>query len=128
VCTDVAARGLDIKGVSHVYNFDIPKESKAYIHRIGRTARAGKNGKAINILAPRDHDNFTRVLRDNDVKIVRQKTPYIEKVRIQRESRGRGMRRGYGGSRDSRGIGHRIHGSHRTNRSHRPHQSHRRHV
>ena len=46
VCTDVAARGLDIKGVSHVYNYDIPKTSKEYIHRIGRTGRAGKKGMA----------------------------------------------------------------------------------
>ncbi|PIN76507.1 ATP-dependent RNA helicase, partial [Candidatus Woesearchaeota archaeon CG10_big_fil_rev_8_21_14_0_10_47_5] len=51
VCTDVAARGLDIKGVSHIYNYDIPSESKQYIHRIGRTARAGKEGKAISILS-----------------------------------------------------------------------------
>jgi len=82
VCTDVAARGLDIKGVSHVYNYDIPKESKQYIHRIGRTARAGKEGIAINILAHRDHDNFSRVLRDNDVEISKETTPNIERAVI----------------------------------------------
>ncbi|MFH1332091.1 MAG: DEAD/DEAH box helicase, partial [archaeon] len=79
VCTDVAARGLDIKGISHVYNYDIPKEGKDYIHRIGRTARAGDEGKAISILAERDHDNFSRVLREVDVKIVKEQTPYIER-------------------------------------------------
>jgi ATP-dependent RNA helicase DeaD len=89
VCTDVAARGLDIKGVTHVYNYDIPKESKQYIHRIGRTARAGEEGKAVNILAHRDHDNFTRVLKDNDVKITREHTPYVQRVRIDTGSRGR---------------------------------------
>jgi len=47
VASDVAARGLDIKNVSHIINYDIPKTSKEYIHRIGRTARAGKEGKAI---------------------------------------------------------------------------------
>ena len=82
VCTDVAARGLDIPGVSHVYNFDIPKESKQYIHRIGRTARAGKEGKAINLLSQRDFENFDRVLRDNDVKIAREEPPHVEKIMI----------------------------------------------
>ena len=48
VCTDVAARGLDIKNISHVYNYDIPKTSTEYIHRIGRTARAGKEGIAVS--------------------------------------------------------------------------------
>ncbi|PNX49954.1 MAG: helicase SNF2, partial [Thermoplasmata archaeon M8B2D] len=47
VATDVAARGLDIKDVSHVYNYDVPKTPKEYIHRIGRTARAGENGNAV---------------------------------------------------------------------------------
>ncbi len=83
VCTDVAARGLDIPHVSHVYNYDIPNDSKEYIHRIGRTARAGKEGKAINILGPRDHDNFGRVLRDNDVSVPRMKTPYLKKLDLQ---------------------------------------------
>src|SRR3990167_6922217 len=61
VCTDIAARGLDIKGISHVYNYDIPKTSQDYIHRIGRTARAGKDGIAISILADSDYDNFNQV-------------------------------------------------------------------
>lgn len=82
VCTDVASRGLDIKGVTHVYNYDIPKESNQYIHRIGRTARAGKEGKAINLLSDRDYDNFSRVLRDNDVKVKKLELPHIEKVMI----------------------------------------------
>jgi len=80
VCSDVASRGLDIKGVSHVYNYDIPKDSNQYVHRIGRTARAGKEGKAINILAPRDHDNFSRVLRDNSVQIPKEPTPPTERA------------------------------------------------
>ncbi len=80
VCSDVASRGLDIKGVSHVYNYDIPKDSNQYVHRIGRTARAGNEGKAINILAPRDHDNFSRVLRDNSVQIPKEQTPPTERA------------------------------------------------
>jgi ATP-dependent RNA helicase DeaD len=78
VCTDVAARGLDIKAVSHVYNFDIPNESKQYVHRIGRTARAGEEGIAINLLSERDHQNFGAVLRDNGVKIEKIDRPKVE--------------------------------------------------
>ncbi len=82
VCTDVAARGLDIKGVSHVYNYDIPKTSNDYIHRIGRTARAGKEGIAVNILSDRDYENFSSVLKDDSLKIAEEKVPEIEQVRI----------------------------------------------
>ena len=52
VATDVAARGIDIPGVSHVYNFDLPNVPESYVHRIGRTARAGKNGEAVAFCAP----------------------------------------------------------------------------
>ncbi len=82
VCTDVAARGLDIEGVSHVYNYDIPRESKQYIHRIGRTARAGAEGKAINILSRNDYDNFSAVLKENDVDIREETLPAFERVAI----------------------------------------------
>ncbi len=100
VCTDVAARGLDIKGVSHVYNYDSPNDSKEYVHRIGRTARAGEKGKVINLISSRDHENFSRVLRDNDVKVEKQETPEVKKLKLllpQREKRGsfRGQRRNY---------------------------------
>ncbi|MCX9012998.1 MAG: DEAD/DEAH box helicase [Candidatus Methanoperedens sp.] len=89
VCTDVAARGLDISGVSHVYNYDIPRESKQYIHRVGRTARAGAEGKAINILSMKDYDNFSNVLRDNDVEITEEAMPVMEKAEM-RKPEGRG--------------------------------------
>lgn len=52
VATDVAARGIDIPGVTHVYNFDLPEVAEAYVHRIGRTARAGKDGRAVTLCAP----------------------------------------------------------------------------
>lgn len=54
VATDVAARGLDITGVSHIYNFDIPQDPEGYVHRIGRTGRAGKTGAAITFVTPRE--------------------------------------------------------------------------
>jgi superfamily II DNA/RNA helicase len=54
VCSDVAARGLDIKGLSHVFNFDVPTHAEDYIHRIGRTGRAGLSGRAFMLVAPED--------------------------------------------------------------------------
>lgn len=127
VCTDVAARGLDIKNVSHVYNYDIPAGSKEYIHRIGRTARAGKDGIAVSIVSQRDYDNFRNVLRDEELKIEQEDMPEVEKVfikfdnfgrtggRFDRSSRDRGRGRGssgfrgggrsFGGRRASSGFG-----------------------
>ncbi len=55
VATDVVARGLDIDGITHVYNYDIPGDAESYIHRIGRTGRAGQKGEAITLIAPGDH-------------------------------------------------------------------------
>lgn len=80
VATDVAARGLDIKDVSHVYNYDVPKTPKEYIHRIGRTARAGKNGDAVTLLTSRDHDNFRRVQSDKKFRIKQANFPQFNKV------------------------------------------------
>jgi ATP-dependent RNA helicase DeaD len=98
VCTDVAARGLDIKDVSHVYNYDIPYDPTQYIHRIGRTARAGKEGIAINILASRDYDNFKQLKLHSEYNIDKKETPLIERVNInvhenRRETRRFGNRR-----------------------------------
>ena len=61
VASDVAARGLDIPSVSHVFNFDVPIQSEDYIHRIGRTGRAGRNGTAIMICSKRDQKNLSNV-------------------------------------------------------------------
>jgi len=80
VATDVAARGLDIKNVSHVYNYDVPKTPKEYIHRVGRTARAGKNGDAVTLLTRRDHDNFRRVQSNEKLKITQADFPEFKKV------------------------------------------------
>jgi len=80
VATDVAARGLDIKNVSHIYNYDVPKTPIEYIHRIGRTARAGENGAAITLLAKSDHDNFRRVQSNEELNIERAELPEFEKV------------------------------------------------
>jgi len=80
VATDVAARGLDIKNVTHVYNYDVPKTSKEYVHRIGRTARAGENGDAVTLLTERDHDNFRRVQVDDELNIELAEMPAFQRV------------------------------------------------
>lgn len=64
VATDVAARGLDIKNVTHIFNYSIPKNAVEYTNRIGRTARAGESGKAISLLVKDDHNSFRRIIRD----------------------------------------------------------------
>lgn len=96
VCTDVAARGLDIKGVSHVYNYDIPKDPKQYIHRIGRTARAGKEGKAISILSSNDYMNFSKVQKLCYRNITKEEMPYVERVQITKLQSRPDFRRGFG--------------------------------
>ena len=55
IATDVAARGIDIADVSHVFNFDLPRTADIYLHRIGRTGRAGKKGTAISLVEAHDH-------------------------------------------------------------------------
>ena len=82
VCTDVAARGLDIKNVTHVYNYDLPADSKDYIHRIGRTARAGENGKVINILSNRDYENFRNIQGNKSLTITPEELPSIEQIKV----------------------------------------------
>ena len=61
VATDVASRGLDIRGISHVINFDVPRDPLSYFHRIGRTARAGKDGIAITLISQKEYDDFARI-------------------------------------------------------------------
>ena len=67
VATDVAARGLDISGVTHVYNFDIPQDPESYVHRIGRTGRAGQSGIAITFVTPREM-NYLRIVENTTKK------------------------------------------------------------
>lgn len=112
VATDVAARGLDIKNVTHVYNYDVPKTSEGYTHRIGRTARAGKGGDAITILSQPDFENFRNVLADKSIEITEaEPPPPFEKAKFsifapRFESRGAPRRFGArGGSAPRRGFG-----------------------
>jgi ATP-dependent RNA helicase DeaD len=84
VATDVAARGLDIRNVTHVYNYDVPKSAEEYTHRIGRTARAGESGEAITLLAYRDYDNFNKILSDRTLRIHKEVAPSVPVVRFER--------------------------------------------
>lgn len=75
VASDVAARGLDIPNVSHVFNFDVPSHAEDYVHRIGRTGRAGRKGVAMMICVPRDEKNFADVERLVKLEIPRVESP-----------------------------------------------------
>ena len=77
VATDVAARGLDIKNVSHIFNFDLPQDFDAYTHRIGRTARIGKEGKALSLLSYKDHDVFRKILQHHEIKRIKEDFPKL---------------------------------------------------
>ncbi|MBO8156365.1 MAG: DEAD/DEAH box helicase [Bacillaceae bacterium] len=80
VATDVAARGLDIKGVSHIYNFDIPQDPESYVHRIGRTGRAGEKGQATTFVTPREMSQLKTIEEVTKTKIVRQPVPTVSDV------------------------------------------------
>ena len=73
VASDVAARGLDVPSVSHVFNFDVPSHAEDYVHRIGRTGRAGRDGKAVMICVPRDEKNLADIER-----LVQREIPRID--------------------------------------------------
>jgi ATP-dependent RNA helicase DeaD len=75
VATDVAARGLDVSGVSHVINFDLPQDPESYVHRIGRTGRAGKEGSAWTFVTPREIDHLRFIERVTRHRITRKPLP-----------------------------------------------------
>jgi ATP-dependent RNA helicase DeaD len=87
VATDVAARGLDIDDLSHVFNFDLPDDSEVYVHRIGRTGRAGKSGIAISIIAPNERRQLRSIESFARVKITRAQLPTEEDIRRGREEK-----------------------------------------
>jgi ATP-dependent RNA helicase DeaD len=64
IATDVAARGLDVKGVSHVFNYQLPFDSESYVHRIGRTGRGGQEGVAVSIVSPAEFKSLSKIQHD----------------------------------------------------------------
>ncbi|MCK6257142.1 DEAD/DEAH box helicase [Fictibacillus sp. KIGAM418] len=80
VATDVAARGLDISGVSHVYNFDIPQDPESYVHRIGRTGRAGRTGYAVTFITPREIDHLYTIEKITKRKMVKRPVPSLNEA------------------------------------------------
>lgn len=92
VATDVAARGLDVTGISHVINFDLPKNAEDYVHRIGRTARAGASGIAISFVCSHDLTSFEKIQRYVGKKLPMQIIPGLEPQRPLTMSRPRPKR------------------------------------
>ena len=100
VATDVAARGLDIKGLTHVINFDLPRVAEDYIHRIGRTGRGGATGIAISLVGPDDRDNLRGIERLVGRRLDQQTIPGLEPKRpisATSDSPRTGARKPYGG-------------------------------
>jgi superfamily II DNA/RNA helicase len=83
VATDVAARGLDIEGVSHIINFDLPNAPRDYVHRIGRTGRAGAKGIAISLVTPFDWIRLTDIERFKGERLDRRVIPGMEPTRAE---------------------------------------------
>jgi ATP-dependent RNA helicase DeaD len=84
IATDVAARGLDIQQLSHVFNYDVPSSPEVYIHRIGRTGRAGREGTAITLAEPREHRLLKSIERITKQKIEVATLPTVADLRAKR--------------------------------------------
>jgi ATP-dependent RNA helicase DeaD len=80
VATDVAARGLDVERISHVVNYDVPYDTESYVHRIGRTGRAGRNGEAILFIAPRERNMLRAIERATRQTIEPMNLPSVDAV------------------------------------------------
>lgn len=84
VATDVAARGLDVKDIEVVFNYDLPNDGEDYVHRIGRTGRAGRGGKSITFVAGRELYKLQNIMRFTKAKIRRERVPTLEMVEERR--------------------------------------------
>lgn len=80
ITTDMAARGLDIEGVTHIYNYQLPSHTEKYIHRIGRTARAGASGKVINLVNKQELERLSEIVRAHKISVVEKELPHYNKI------------------------------------------------
>ncbi|HEX6878264.1 MAG TPA: DEAD/DEAH box helicase [Nocardioidaceae bacterium] len=87
VATDVAARGLDVERISHVVNYDIPTDTESYVHRIGRTGRAGREGDAISFVTPRERHLLRAIEKATRQPLTHMQLPTIEDVNVTRVAR-----------------------------------------
>ncbi|MDP6058565.1 MAG: DEAD/DEAH box helicase, partial [Pirellulaceae bacterium] len=87
VATDVAARGLDVRRISHVINYDLPHDSESYVHRIGRTGRAGRSGEAILFVHPREQRMLKRLERETGQPVEKMELPSNRAINKQRVAR-----------------------------------------
>lgn len=78
VATDVASRGLDVTGVTHIYNFDIPQDTDSYVHRIGRTGRAGESGAAVTLVTPKEKRHLNLIKDAIKKEITRKPAPSLD--------------------------------------------------
>ena len=86
VATDMAARGLDINDISHVFNYDLPEDPELYVHRVGRTGRAGKTGIAISLLTRKELWHLHRIERFTKQEITRKQIPTAEEIEEHRKT------------------------------------------
>ena len=140
VATDIAARGIDVSGVSHVFNFELPNVAEQYVHRIGRTARAGADGEAISFCAPDEKPYLKDIEKLTGIKLMplplpegflaeAAKLPAVSRKpeeaerdarRDDRDARGRGGNRGGGQGRGGQGHGGQGRGGESRGAGHNP--------
>jgi Superfamily II DNA and RNA helicases len=84
VATDVAARGLDVEGITHVFNYDLPEETETFVHRIGRTGRAGRTGIAISFARPSERRQVRRIEQFTHQEMLQATVPTIEEIQAKR--------------------------------------------
>ena len=87
VATDVAARGIDVPRISHVFNYDIPTDTEAYVHRIGRTGRAGRSGDAVSFITPRERYLLKHIEKATRSTLEQMQLPNVDAINESRLSR-----------------------------------------